>query len=334
MAHALTEIDSNTLRVDANFFEFAKKRLRIQNIAEFKGDGTRYGSAMASRSPKSVESADLSSDLIKPAVELPRMTTGTKSSFILTPSSKPTESEPPESKSKVHMMKLRLRANSVLVPSRTYDTETSNLKSLLHETESAPSAVGSRLISKTTLEETNNRVDPADVTRSRLAKPSETSIVQAMKILGDKETSSDEKDNVAIKDASSLHEEQHGGTEKTSEKGHTTIVNSFFKKPTASMRNSLTDLSSTMNFNKKRLIVSPPTDMEKFFGKLSSPGLKARSSVHEEEAGKALIRKADTKNIVRTLKADTETANLMLRKRSRIPRARSMKRFNYLKRRV
>eukprot|EP00795_Rhopilema_esculentum_P011415 gene11415-21615_t len=337
LADRLVDAPSVRLAALARLISMAKYHHKMIDVVASKKTlpSSKYPLEKTSQMlPKSVESADLSSDLIKPAVELPRMTTGTKSSFILTPSSKPTESESPESKSKVHMINLRLRANSVLVPSRTYDTETSNLKSLLHETESAPSAVGSRLISKTTLEETNNRVDPADVTRSRLAKPSETSIVQAMKILGDKETSSDEKDNVAIKDASSLHEEQHGGTEKTSEKGHATIMNSFFKKPTASMRNSLTDLSSTMNFNKKRLIVSPPTDMEKFFGKLSSPGLKARSSVHEEEAGKALIRKADTKNIVRTLKADTETANLMLRKRSRIPRARSMKRFNYLKRRV
>ena len=336
LADRLVDAPSVRLAALARLISMAKHHHKMIDVAASKKTlpSSKYPLERTSQMlPKSVESTELSSDL-KPAVELPRMTTGIKSSFILTPSSKPTEGESTESKSKVHTMNLRLRANSVLVPSRTYDTETSNLKSLLHETESAPSAVGSRLISKTTVEETNNRVDPADVTRSRLAKPSETSIVQAMKILGDKETSSDEKDNVAIKDASSSHDAQHGDTEKSSENGHATIVNSFFKKPTASMRNALTELSSTMNFNKKRLIVSPPTDMEKFFGRLSGPGLKARSSVHEQEAGKALIRKTDTKNIVRTLKADTETANLMLRKRSRIPRARSMKRFSYLKRRV
>ena len=301
------------------------------------------------------------------------------------------------------------KTNAVFVPTSKAIKDTASLNADKQSVEETPAKENSGLLSKTTLPEMDNGIDPSDVTRSQLEKPNKPSIKQVMDLLGtqtgqsgsktsdtavkesmnikqEKETVGDKRSPVvtqeqtaksastAISDGKLTEKKSAGNivsennidgrketdgakrspvvpqeestkliqnkvrnkelTEKTTDAN---IVNNFFKKGTqkAHIGETLEALDKTGKpKNEKMSVLDAKPGKE---SRISAPEVWTNEQMtgkanyiiplHEKEAGKALVRKADMRSVIRTLKSDADTANFLLRKRSRIPRVRKRNRL-------
>ena len=237
-----------------------------------------------------------------------------------------------------------LISKSVLVPSRKQVLVPSFARLVEHETEAKPAGETSKLRSKVTAAEHDNGVDPADVTRSQLSKPVRPSIIQVMSMLGNQNSRTGPNATV---DEKALENKAIGaGVEKGSgrEEKKVTIMKNFFKQPTqpsSSIQNSFKELGRMLSEDER---ASRSNTAGKDYGEMSTAGKSLNgtslagssnttqgtvdtskgllSGIHNQEAGISSIRKETLRNIIRTLKTDKTSADLLLRKRSKIPRVR------------
>ena len=303
------------------------------------------------------------------------------------------------------------KTNAVFVPTSKAIKDTASLNADKQSVEETPAKETSGLLSKTTLPEMDNGIDPSDVTRSQLEKPNKPSIKQVMDLLGTQTGQSGSKEgDTAVKESMNIKQEAVGDKRSpvvtqeqtpksastsvsdgklTKKKSSGNIVNENIideRKETEGAKRSpvvpqeestkliqnrisnkeltekTTDANIVSNFFKKGAqkshigetlealdnIGKPKnvkmSDLDSKPGKesqISAPDDRTNEQMtrkanyiippHEKEAGKALIRKADMRSVIRTLKSDADTANFLLRKRSRIPRVRKR---NQLKKRT
>ena len=213
-----------------------------------------------------------------------------------------------------------VNSNSVLVSSGKHVLIPSFARISNHDTEAHPAVESSKLLPKTVLAEYDNLIDPSDVTRSQLSKPDRPSITQVMNLLGNQNGSkSGSKRNAT--GAIEISAVKTTGHEDNRNKISGKIVKSFFKQPTqsaTSIRASITDLGNM-------LTERTPTEKRALGNNLRTRGKismvkGAVNVIHDEEAGNSSLQVKTTRNIIRTLKTDTNAADLLLRKRSEIPR--------------
>jgi len=324
LADNLVEAPSIRLAALARLIAFAKHRQKMIDVtASKKTLKSRRLPLLSATKMQKYNSSKMASAMMTSAntsPDTPVMTSSQKASAF---SFSPINSEEKVTKD-IQAVNLPMKPNAVLVPSSKEVLIPSFASVRHHEIEARPAVESSKLLSKTVVVEHSNNIDPSDVTRSRLSKPERPSITQVMSLLGNNNGQSDSKRNVA--GATKKNENMATGHDDSGTQVNRQIVKNFFQRPTQPATNihaSFTDLGNLLSGRS-------PTEQAHKGKKLEEEKPRAGgksniangqvNAVHDEESGISSIRKKNTRNIIRTLKTDTSVANLLLRKRSEIPR--------------
>ena len=349
LADRLVDAPSIRLAALARLISMAKRRQKMIDVTASKktlpspSSGDKYSptnmSLKTSQTPFD-EAKSMTSSHTSPEASAAKMTSQEQSSLKAvavgsSTSMSPGDSVSPLSKTTNTFMS-PVNTKSVLVPSSRQFFLPSFARLSAHEIETHPAEESSNLLSKAVVAERKYRIDPSDVTRSQLSKPNRPSITQVMNILGN--GTGFRKNTV---ESTQTVDGKTTETKDQDDKMSGQIVKSFFKQPTqpaTTISNSIKELGSMLKggSNEKTTgrpnVAKSPAELHPAEISPAGENLKTRektdnvngqvNSVHDQEAGIASIRKQNTRNIVRTLKTDTSSADLLLRKRNEIPRVK------------
>ncbi len=208
----------------------------------------------------------------------------------------------------------------------------------------------SRLVSRVKSAEVDTIVNPSDVTRSQLEKPKKPSINQVMDLLaGQENAKGDNKANNASSatmqlDASKSESpvnnkgvqalESSGSNVRSPASANIVPANTIPAKGLILKINKLAELNKIKDWDKLKATDSRENLPEKSINVEADVKTKIQPirkpsiliPVHEYESGKAFVRKQDARNLIRTIKADADTANFLLRKRNKVPRPKKARR--------